>query len=104
GAQDQAETKPGLKPQTAFLQDAILRGFSAIEARLDREKACRPFFYVRLQPKPQLEHQIWDLGDMCSRYVDAFILGRQVTGCSDYRQEERALRDLLHTGCDPFAN
>ncbi len=104
GAQNQAGPRPGLKPQTAFLQEAILRGFSAIEARLDREQACRPFFYVRLQPKPQLEHQIWDLGDMCSRYVDAFILGRQVTGCGDYRQEEQALRGLLHTGCDPFAN
>lgn len=104
GAQDHATTRPGLKPQTAFLQEAILRGFSAIEARLDREKACRPYFYVHLQPKPRFEHQIWDLGDMCARYVDAFILGRQVTGCRDYHQDEQALRGLLHTGCDPFAN
>lgn len=92
------------RPKTYFLQDAILRGFSAIEGRLDRNEGCRPFFDLRLRPQPELKHAIWDFGDMCSRYVDAFILGRQVTGCTDYQEEEQCLRALLHHNCDPFAN
>jgi hypothetical protein len=95
---------PTLRPSTYFLQDAIRRGLAAIVARLDREAAWRPFFFLHLRPQPRLEHQIWDLGDMCGRYVDAFILGRQVTGCDAYREEEQALRSLLHQGCDPYAN
>lgn len=95
---------PELRPETYFLQNAVIRGLGAIAARLDRNEGCRPFFLLHLRPEPRLEHQIWDLGDMCSRYVDALILGRQMTGCTAYQEEERCLRDLLHHHCDPFAN
>ena len=92
------------RPDTYFLQTAIRRGFAAIEARLDPEQGGRPFFLIRLKPTPQMEHAIWDLGDMCARYVDAFILGRPVTGCADYQATEQTLRKQLHSVCDPFAN
>jgi hypothetical protein len=97
-------TDAGRLPKPYFLQEAVLRGFSAIAARLDRQQGCRPFFFIRLRPKVMLEHQTWDLGDMCGRYVDAFLLGRQMTGCSLYREEEPALRKLLHDAADPFAH
>lgn len=94
----------GAPPEVYFLQEAVRRGFSAIAARLDRQQACRPYFALELQPKALLKHEIWDLGDMCARYVDAWILGRQMTGYDDDREEERALRKLLHETADPFAH
>ncbi|REE66970.1 hypothetical protein A8990_14622 [Paenibacillus taihuensis] len=91
------------RPKTYFLQEAIERGFSAIANRLDREQNYRPYFLLRLKPQPQLEHHIWDLGDMCSRFTDAYLLGRPVTGSAAFKEEEEALRAMLDT-CDPFLN
>ncbi|WP_308638013.1 hypothetical protein [Paenibacillus silvisoli] len=91
------------RPQTYYLQEAIERGFSAIANRLDPEQNMRPYFLLRLQPEPKLEHHIWDLGDMCSRFTDAYLLGRPITGSADYTEEEQALRSMLDT-CDPFLN
>ncbi|MBP3966626.1 beta-L-arabinofuranosidase domain-containing protein [Paenibacillus lignilyticus] len=91
------------RPKTYYLQEAIERGFSAIANRLDPEQNMRPYFLLRLQPEPKLEHHIWDLGDMCSRFTDAYLLGRPITGATDYVEEEQALRAMLDT-CDPFLN
>lgn len=88
-------------PDTYFLQQAIDRGLRAIDARLDRAEGYRPFFLMKLGQSPELVHDIWDFGDMCSRYVDAFVQARQVTGSEDYRQSEQALMQLLGT-CDPY--
>lgn len=92
-----AEQRPG----TYFLQEAVDRGLAAVEARLDRTQNDRPFFWLALSPEPGLAHQIWDLGDMCGRYADAFILGRQVTGNQHYADAEASLRRMLAT-CDPY--
>lgn len=89
------------RPATYFLQEAVDRGFAALEARLDRAQDYRPFFWLGLSPEPGLAHQKWDFGDMCGRYVDAFILGRQVTGNSGYADAEAGLRRLL-AACDPY--
>ena len=89
------------RPATYFLQEAIDRGLAAIEARLDKSQENRPFFMIELNPEPRLIHEIWDLGDMCARYVDAFILGRQVTGNPGHRDAEQGLRVMLQT-CDPY--
>ena len=91
------------RPDTYLLQRAIDAGLAAIAARLDPHEAYRPFFALHLQPSPRLDHDIWDLGDMCSRYVDAYLLGRQVTGYAGHTEEEAALKVLLHK-CDPYAN
>jgi hypothetical protein len=91
------------RPKTYFLQEAVKLGLTAIANRLDSTQAFRPFFEIHLSPKPYLEHQIWDLGDMCSRFTDAFILGRQMTGFTDFKEEEQALRKLLYQS-DPYAN
>jgi len=89
------------RPKTYFLQEAIDRGFDAIIARLDYEKNCLPHFDLRLSPEPRLIHDIWDNGDMCARYTDAFILGRQVTGNQNYKAEEHAINNILYN-CDPY--
>ena len=89
------------RPDTYFLQRAIDRGLAAIDARLDKANGFRPYFMLALGEKPELRHDIWDLGDMCGRYVDAFIEGRQVTGSRLFEDGERALSDLLAT-CDPY--
>jgi hypothetical protein len=89
------------RPDTYFLQRAIDRGLAAIDARLDHSQGYRPFFMIKLGESPALQHDIWDLGDMCSRYVDAFVQGRQVTGSPLYQDSEAALMDLLAT-CDPY--
>ena len=89
------------RPDTYFLQQAIDRGLAAIDARLDRSQGHRPFFMIRLGESPELQHDIWDLGDMCARYVDAFLQGRQVTGIALYEDSEAALVKLLAT-CDPY--
>jgi hypothetical protein len=91
------------RPETYFLQEAVNLGLTAIAHRLDSTQAFRPFFLIQLSPKPYLEHQIWDLGDMCARFTDAFILGRQMTGFTEFKQEEQALRKLLYQS-DPYAN
>jgi len=91
------------KPLTYFLQEAVDRGLEAISARLDREAGNRPFFWLNLSPEPKLEHSIWDFGDMCSRYVDGYILGRQVTGYVDHQDDESSLRKMLAT-CDPYVH
>lgn len=88
-------------PDTYFLQQTIDRGLRAIDARLDRSQDFRPWFMLKLGDSPELVHDIWDLGDMCSRYVDAFILGRQATGCQVYVDAEQALLRQLHE-CDPY--
>ena len=67
------------RPKTYFLQEAVNLGLSSIAHRLDRADNFRPYFEIHLKPSPHLEHQIWDLGDMCSRFTDAYILGRQMT-------------------------
>ena len=89
------------RPDTYFLQEAVDRGIDAIIARLDREQDCRPQFLLKILPDPYLGHDIWDNGDMCARYADAFILGRQVTGNEKYKDEERLVNNRLH-GCDPY--
>lgn len=89
------------RPDTYFLQQAIDRGLKAIDARLDRAEDYRPFFMMKLGQSPELVHDIWDFGDMCARYVDAFAQGRQVTGTELYRDSEQALAHLLGT-CDPY--
>lgn len=91
------------RPETYFLQEAVDRGLTAIANRLDRNENFRPFFEIQLNPSPFLEHSIWDLGDMCGRFTDAFMLGRQMTGFDQFREEENALRKLLPL-CDPYAN
>ncbi|HEY8780160.1 MAG TPA: hypothetical protein VIM16_00960 [Mucilaginibacter sp.] len=91
------------RPDTYFLQKAVIRGLNAIAARLDPEQYFRPFFEIHCSPKPYLEHSIWDLGDMCARFTDAFILGREMTGFDGFKQEEHALNNLLRS-CDPYAN
>lgn len=91
------------RPKTYFLQEAVNLGLSSIANRLDKSDNFRPYFEIHLKPAPFLEHQIWDLGDMCSRFTDAYILGRQMTGFDEYRTEEQALRNLL-LKCDPYAN
>lgn len=88
-------------PDTYFLQQTIERGLAAIDARLDRAEDLRPFFMLKLGANPELVHDIWDLGDMCSRYVDAFLQARQVTGSRLYEQSGQALVRLLST-CDPY--
>ncbi|MCL2774450.1 MAG: hypothetical protein FWD71_14050 [Oscillospiraceae bacterium] len=89
------------RPETYFLQEAVNRGLDAIVARLDREKGYLPYFALHVLPELYLAHDIWDNGDMCARYTDAFILGRQVTGNTGYQDEELALNNLLHQ-CDPY--
>jgi hypothetical protein len=91
------------RPDTYFLQAAVNKGFSAMAHRLDQSENMRPYFLIRLSPNPLLEHQIWDYGDMCSRFTDAFILGRLMTGSKEYLNEEQALLKLLWTS-DPYAN
>ena len=85
------------------VQQAADRGLAAIAARLDERKDNLPFFRLKLRPKPQLLHDVWDRGDMCGRYVDAFILGRSMTGLTDYVAQEKSLRRLLDK-CDPYEN
>jgi hypothetical protein len=91
------------RPSTYFVQEALDRGLKAIKARLDPDMDNRPFFWLNLSPEPKLEHSIWDLGDMCARYVDSYILGRQVTGYKDDIDAENSLRKMLST-CDPYVN
>ena len=90
-----------MRPETYFLQEAIDIGIETIIARLDSEMDCRPQFLLKILPDPYLGHDIWDNGDMCARYVDAFILGRQATGNAKYQEEELSLNSRLHQ-CDPY--
>lgn len=85
-----------------FLQEAIDLGLSAINNRLDSEQNNRPYFMIELSETPKLIHDIWDMSDMCSRYADAFILGRQVTGNPLYKDTENDIRTLLYNS-DPYA-
>ena len=52
------------RPDTYFIQRAVEMGLRAIEARLDLEKGYRPWFLLQLSPVPELQHSIWDLGDL----------------------------------------
>jgi len=89
------------RPDTYILQETIARGIEAIISRLDYEKDCLPHFALYILPEPHLGHDIWDNGDMCARYTDAFVLGRQVTGITDYQREELAINNILYQ-CDPY--
>lgn len=91
------------RPSTYFIQEAMERGLKAIKARLDPDMDNRPFFWLNLSPELKLEHSIWDLGDMCARYVDSYMLARQATGYEDDIDEENSLRKMLST-CDPYAH
>ena len=91
------------RPDTYFLQQAADRGLAAIAVRLDETQDYLPFFSLQLRPKPKLLHEMWDRGDMCGRYVDAYVLGRSMTGFADHVTQEQALRRLLDK-CDPYEN
>jgi len=89
------------RPDTYFLQQSVERGIGAIIARLDPKKGFLPHFGLQVLPTPRLMHDIWDNGDMCARYADAFILSRQMTGNTGYMAEESAVNEILHR-CDPY--
>ncbi|HZO88166.1 MAG TPA: hypothetical protein VFB38_07475 [Chthonomonadaceae bacterium] len=83
-----------LAPQTASLQEACVLALHSIVARLDRERDYQPYFKVDLGPPARAIHDSWDYCDMSGRYVDAFLLIRQLTGLSA-EEEEAGLRRFL---------
>lgn len=61
----------------------------------------QPYFWVDLKSDPpEARHSSWDYCDMAGRYVDAFILARQVTGNKAYAREEEKLREFLLSMCN----
>jgi hypothetical protein len=79
------------------LQDAGRRVFASLGARLDPGQRYRPFFALDLSKRaaPVLHHDVWDWIDMTSRTVEGFARLRLLTGTTDARMEESAVRELL---------
>ncbi|MHB0856253.1 MAG: hypothetical protein ACYC5M_01620 [Anaerolineae bacterium] len=75
---------------------------SALIARLDMERAARPFFWVDYRSTPPTaSHSYWDHCDIAGRYVDGLVLARALTGREDAVEEELALREYLWAQQDP---
>ena len=91
-----------MKPDTYFIQEAVDLALDNIAHRLDPKLGYQPYFLVDLRSDPpEAKHSSWDYCDMAGRYVDAFILARQVTGNQAYLKEEEKLREfLLSMGSD----
>jgi hypothetical protein len=87
-------------PQTASLQEACSLAFENIVARLDRERDYQPYFRVELGPPARAVHDSWDYCDMAGRYVEAFVLIRQLIGLSA-EEEEAGLRRFLLRMANP---
>ncbi len=88
--------KPPWRPDTYFIQDAVDLAIGSILNRLDRELDFQPYFWIDLESDPpEARHLSWDYCDMSGRYVDALILGRQITGNQRGRVEEKGLRRFL---------
>ncbi len=84
------------RPATAFWQEAALAAMSAIGHRIDRGRAGQPYFWLDLEADPPaLQHQSWDYCDMSGRWVDALLLGRTMTGSSEWTEVEHRLRTFL---------
>ena len=64
-----------------WLQRVVRLALPSLARRIDREQGNRPFFWFNLEATvPCLQHDYWDFCDMSGRWVDAFILGRLMTG------------------------
>jgi hypothetical protein len=61
-----------------------------------------PYFYINIhQDPPVATHNAWDLIDVTSRYIDALILAREMTGDERGRDVEARYRELLISSLDP---
>ena len=88
-------------PNTYFIQEAVDLALDNIAHRLDRNMGYQPYFWIDLESDPpEAQHSSWDYCDMAGRYVDAFILARQVTGNQAYFKEEESLREFLLSMCN----
>ena len=84
------------RPATYFLQEAGLRAFASLLARLDPAADYRPYFALDLGGVvPVLKHDVWDWIDMAGRLVDAFARLRLLTGTTAGEEQEAAVRALL---------
>jgi hypothetical protein len=98
GVHDSSEQRPA----TYFWQEAALLAMGALPHRLDRQREGQPYFWLSLTANPpRLEHQSWDYCDMSGRWVDGLLLGRLMTGCTDYVETEDLLRRFLLARANP---
>lgn len=87
---------------TSWLQDAAGAAMSALLARLDLERAARPYFWVDLKRNPpEAQHSYWDHCDIAGRFVDGLALARLITGRQDAQDAESQLREFLWSHQDP---
>src|SRR3954471_23581529 len=73
-------TASELRPATLDLREPMPRAAECLINRMDPSMAYQPWFAVDVvNGRPtKLRHDVWDFGDTSGRFVEAFILARQM--------------------------
>ena len=94
-----------IMPQIPDTLDLSARARAALNYFIqnpDPEAKFQPYFVSNLEADPfYLEHSEWDFGDVSSRFVEAIIYIRQMTGDSSGQEVEAGLRELMCSFLDP---
>ena len=84
-----------MPPNTCIYHAAQLASESLLR-RLDRDAYFRPFFHLMVKDGiMRADHASWDCADMSGRFVDAWILARQMFDWPMTEEEEGVRRYLL---------
>lgn len=82
-------------PATLLLEERSAMALNAVAGLAD-PTSDRPFFTADLACRPAwLRHGDWDYGSSHGRLVDACVLGRRMSGCSEYLEAEKGYKEGL---------
>jgi hypothetical protein len=74
----------------------IEQGLNFLNNCVDKKRGCLPYFAVMFKNDPaEVRHDWPDFGDLTGRYVEAFVLARQMLKIKEPFETELALRKLL---------
>ena len=69
------------RPLTLDLRVPLRQAVSCIQNRMDPDARYRPWFAVDVKnwtPTGKLRHDVWDIGDMSGRFLEALVVARNM--------------------------
>lgn len=83
------------RPNTLFIHKRAELTLNYLTKITDPEQEYRPYFENKMLPNPTLKHHRWDHVDCTSRFIQAFIFARQMSGNQKGIEVELALKKYL---------
>jgi len=93
------KTTGAARPLTLDLRAPLRQAVSCIQNRMDPAAGYRPWFAVDVKDwiPTKLRHDVWDIGDMSGRFLEALVLARNMTApTTDTLLAEQRIREFLN--------